>query len=361
MSKNTTSGVSLSDLSIGQKAYVVDIRTNGMMRRRLLDLGFVPGTAVVKQYPSPVEDPTVYQVRQTSIALREEDAREVEVQLVPPSGCRRDPETETCRKCPASNGRIAPCSRDSFHHVVALAGNPNTGKSTVFNRLTGLRQHVGNWPGKTVTRAEGALVHGGRRIKLIDLPGTYSLLSSSTEEEIARDFLLFGAPGCTVVVVDATCLERNLNLVFQILEITDRVVVCVNLMDEAERRGFTIDSVQMEEELGVPVVLTAARSGKGMEGLKEKVLGVASGRLATTPARIPLDRKLQKAVDELVPLIEEMYPDIPNARWIALRLIDGGDVRLREEVENGILADPAGRIGDRSLAGMSPDVREIRR
>src|SRR5690349_23001183 len=128
-----------------------------------------------------------------------------------------------------------------FDRVVALAGNPNTGKSTLFNALTGLKQHTGNWPGKTVTRAEGGFEFNKVKYKLVDLPGTYSLLSASSDEEIARDFLLFGRPDVTVVVVDATSIERNLNLVLQVLEITNRVVVAVNLMDEAARKGIEVD------------------------------------------------------------------------------------------------------------------------
>ena len=121
--------------------------------------------------------------------------------------------------------------------IVALAGNPNTGKSTVFNSLTGLKQHTGNWPGKTVTRARGRYRYRDREYVLVDLPGTYSLLANSMEEQVAGEFICFGRPEATVVVTDATCLERNLNLVLQIMEITDRVVVCVNLMDEAARKG----------------------------------------------------------------------------------------------------------------------------
>ena len=145
-------------------------------------------------------------------------------------------------------------STDKWDYLIALAGNPNVGKSTVFNELTGLRQHTCNWPGKTVVRAEGAFVHEGKRAKVVDLPGTYSLLAGSADEEIARDFVLFGRPDVTVVVVDATRLERNLNLVLQILEITDRVVVFLNLVDEARRHGIAVDPVKLERELGVPVV-----------------------------------------------------------------------------------------------------------
>ena len=166
-----------------------------------------------------------------------------------------------CSSCPA-HASLAQMDLDvsRFDYVVALAGNPNTGKSTVFNALTGLKQHTGNWPGKTVTRAEGGYTYACRRYKLVDLPGTYSLLSASQDEEIARDFILFGQPDCTIVVVDATCLERNLNLALQVLEISDRVVVCVNLMDEARRKGLEVDVRSLSRDLGAPAVPTAART-----------------------------------------------------------------------------------------------------
>ena len=151
---------------------------------------------------------------------------------------------QACEACPAHHtGNLTKLgvNMSSWDFVVALAGNPNTGKSTVFNALTGLRQHTGNWPGKTVVRAEGGFSYQGSRYKLVDLPGTYSLLSTSTDEEVARDFILFGQPDVTVIVVDATRLERNLNLVLQVLEIIDRAVVCLNLMDEAKRHGLAVD------------------------------------------------------------------------------------------------------------------------
>jgi Fe2+ transport system protein B len=162
-----------------------------------------------------------------------------------------------CDSCAVHNaGALLKLGVDmqNWDYVVALAGNPNTGKSTVFNALTGLRQHTGNWPGKTVARAEGGFVYSDKRYKLVDLPGTYSLLATSLDEEIARDFILFGQPDVTIIVVDATRLERNLNLVLQTLEITDRAVVCLNLMDEARRHKLTVDDRRLARDLGVPVV-----------------------------------------------------------------------------------------------------------
>ena len=148
--------------------------------------------------------------------------------------------------------------------TVALAGNPNTGKSTVFNALTGLNQHTGNWPGKTVLQSTGTYIFREREFKLVDLPGTYSLLANSPEEQVARDFLYFGNPHVTVIVADATCLERNLNLILQVLEITNRAVVCLNLMDEAKRKGIEVDVNRLQELLMVPVVPTVARKRQGL-------------------------------------------------------------------------------------------------
>jgi ferrous iron transport protein B len=227
---------------------------------------------------------------------------------------------------------------DRFDRVVALAGNPNTGKSTLFNALTGLRQHTGNWPGKTVSRAEGGFEFNNVRYKLVDLPGTYSLLSASHDEEIARDFLLFGRPDATIVVVDATALERNLNLVLQVLEITERVIVAVNLMDEAKRKGIEVDVRSLSRDLGVPAVGLVARTGEGVHGLLETVDGVTSGATSTQPLRVKGTPEFQRAVAELVPLIEQAAPGVPNARWIAIRLLDG-DAQVEEALTTGRLAD----------------------
>ncbi len=210
--------------------------------------------------------------------------------------------------------------------LVALAGNPNTGKSTVFNALTGLRQHTGNWPGKTVTRAEGTFKQGDKIIKLVDLPGTYSLQAASADEEVARDFLLFGQPDVTVVVLDATRLERNLNLALQVLEVTDRVVVALNLMDEARRHGIGVNPEALAKELGVPVIPMAARQGTGIAPLREAIIRVATGSVQLRPHRLrQLPPEVETAIAEGRPIGESEYPALPNGRWVALRLLSGDE------------------------------------
>ncbi|MGQ9497621.1 MAG: FeoB small GTPase domain-containing protein [Desulfotomaculales bacterium] len=209
--------------------------------------------------------------------------------------------------------------------VVALAGNPNTGKSTIFNALTGLNQHTGNWPGKTVQKSWGTYRHRGRTVTVVDLPGTYSLLAGSPEEQVARDFLCFAAPDATVVVVDATCLERNLNLVLQVGEITPRMLVCLNLMDEARRRGMRIDAARLAEELGVPVVPTAARRGEGLHHLKETIDGVLSGVVRPAPPPLTYDAELEAAVQLLAAELAPLLGGSLNPRWAALRLLDGDE------------------------------------
>lgn len=245
---------------------------------------------------------------------------------------------DTCESCVVHSelARMG-VSIDRYDRVVALAGNPNTGKSTLFNALTGLRQHTGNWPGKTVSRAEGGFEFNKVRYKLVDLPGTYSLLSASDDEQVARDFLLFGRPDATIVVTDATALERNLNLVLQVLEITDRAIVAVNLMDEARRKGIDVDVRSLSRDLGVPAVALVARTGEGQHALLEAVDAITAGRQVTTPLRVKGTPEFQRAIAELVPLIEHAAPGVPNARWIAIRLLDG-DAEVEDALATGRLA-----------------------
>lgn len=216
--------------------------------------------------------------------------------------------------------------------VIALAGNPNVGKSTVFNELTGLHQHTGNWPGKTVTNAQGYCTFRNRGYVMVDLPGCYSLMAHSAEEEVARDFICFGGADAAVVVCDATCLERNLNLVLQTMEITERVVVCVNLMDEARRKKIKVDLSKLSALLGVPVVGTSARSRKGLDKLMHAVSEMVATDTPPQKFRIPYSEATEQAVSLLIPAIQAACGDRVDPRWVALKLLDSDDT-LRGSLE----------------------------
>lgn len=219
--------------------------------------------------------------------------------------------------------------------VIALAGNPNVGKSTVFNELTGMHQHTGNWPGKTVSNAQGCCTVHGQGYVLVDLPGCYSLLAHSAEEEAARDFFCFGGADAAVVVCDATCLERNLNLVLQALEITGRTVVCVNLLDEAKHKGVKVNLEKLSRLLGVPVVGTAARSGKGLTELMAQVKTVSEwdGKKLSREPLITYPEYLEAAVGRLLPAAEKFCDGKLPARWLALRLLEHSDKGLELGLE----------------------------
>ncbi|MBC8061018.1 MAG: ferrous iron transport protein B [Clostridiaceae bacterium] len=218
-------------------------------------------------------------------------------------------------------------------YIFALAGNPNTGKSTVFNALTGLKQHTGNWPGKTVTNARGFFRVSDKEYILVDLPGTYSIFASSVEEEVARDFICFGNVDAVIVVTDATCLERNLNLVYQVMELTDNVILCINLIDEAIKKNIVIHGEGIEKELGIPVVLCSARSGIGLEDLKEKIYRVSIGDIKPRPNKVVYQPYIESMLMEILPLVEEKVKGV-NSKWLSLRFIDGDESILNTILMN---------------------------
>lgn len=234
--------------------------------------------------------------------------------------------------------------QDSFNikqkensYIVALAGNPNTGKSTVFNYLTGLKQHTGNWPGKTIATARGEFAYNNINYNLIDLPGTYSLFALSQEEVVARDFICFGDVDAVIVVCDATCLERNLNLLFQVLELTSKVVLCVNLIDEAEKKSIKINKDKMEQLLGIPVVLTSARNKIGMDELQNALEKVVLQEKVDNKNYVVYNDEIESLVESFKDDLENTFPQI-NSRWLGLRIIDG-DESLFSSLNNYIEGD----------------------
>ncbi len=216
---------------------------------------------------------------------------------------------------------------------VALAGNPNVGKSTLFNALTGMNQHTGNWSGKTVSCAEGRFQTPVGSYRMIDLPGTYSLLAHSAEEEVARNFICFGDADATVIVCDAGCPMRNLNFVLQVLEAMPRAVVCFNLLDEAARNGLSPDLELLEKRLGVPVVGTVARKKKTLIALTNAIDRVATGNERPCPAKIEYPEAVERAIESLSSLLAEYDLKRLNPRWLSLKLLDT-DPCLNREIEH---------------------------
>ncbi len=216
--------------------------------------------------------------------------------------------------------------------TIAIAGNPNVGKSTIFNSLTGMHQHTGNWPGKTVTNAVGLFKTEKNSYSIIDIPGTYSLIAHSPEEEVARDFLCFSSPQAVIAVCDATCLERNLNLVLQILEVSQRVIVCVNLLDEANRKGIKINLQKLSKLLNVPVIGTVGKDKKSIKKIKSAL----DKSFQSTPLP-PLTIDYGETIESAITLIEtelcREFPEIENKHWVSLKLLEANP-KIIDQLEN---------------------------
>lgn len=285
--------IPLSELKPGQEARIYSLLCEGAMRQRFLDLGFLPGVSVSCTGQSPSGDPKAFLIRGAVIAIRSRDSRDILAEV-------------------SSSGE----------KLIALAGCPNVGKSTLFNALTGLSQHTGNWPGKTVEQARGHFRTALYSCCLVDTPGAYSLSPHSPEEEITRDFLCFGGAEAVIAVCDASCLARSLPLVLQILEAKPRTLLCVNLMDEAERFGIELDLKTLSDELGIPVVGVTARDKRTLSALTEALDRLLGGPGPSFHAPVLYPEPLEAVLQTLEPLMREVSCLSLPARYLSLRLLE---------------------------------------
>ena len=291
--------LSLNDIQPGQTARVTELLVSGAMRRRLMDLGLTADTQVECLGVSPLGDPVSYRIRGAVIAIRREYSRQIRV-----------------------DG-----NENKNQFSVALSGNPNVGKSTLFNSLTGSSQHTGNWAGVTVSCFKGSCSSKKYNYVFADLPGTYSLMAHSAEEALARDGICFGNCDAAVVICDSTCLERNLNLVLQILETGIPAMICVNFMDEAAKKNIRIDLPALSRELSAPVAGTTARKKRSLEHFLDR-LDETVDHPDTEPFHIFYDAAVEQAISMLLPFTEPLSSRL-SPRWLALRLLENDPGLLR--------------------------------
>ena len=373
MDRQTLQNRTLNDLAPGQAGTILSVGSqSGAVKRRLVDMGLTPGTRVKVTKIAPLGDPLEVSLRGYELSLRRADAAQIVMgqpqrtaHTARAAMTRRAPDPETARRQLAAHehelevhGRgYDPSAHDSRPMRIALAGNPNCGKTTLFNALTGSNQYVGNWPGVTVEKKEGSARLGDKALTVVDLPGIYSLSPYSMEEIVARDFIIGESPDCVIDIVDATNLERNLYLTAQLLELERPMVVALNFMDEVAKRGDRIDVERLSKELGIPVVPITARTGEGLDLLlhtahRQMHLGFT---LEPDDLYDEYTHDIHHRMGEL--LHDYAYAANLPAHWASIKLLEGDNLveqalSLPEEVKgklNALVAEyeNSSDLGDR--------------
>ncbi len=323
----------LSMLKPGERGRIKDIKAAGPLRRRLMDMGILADEEVKVVKKAPFGDPVEVMIKDYSLSLRINEAKVILV-TTGDSFHRSSPQVPGAEK---SQKRTI---------TVAVAGNPNSGKSTLINAIAGTRLHVGNWPGVTVEKKEAVLEYKGKKIKLVDLPGTYSLSPYTQEEIIARDYLVHEIPDVIVNVVDSTNLERNLYLTVQLLELDIPVVVALNIYDEARKKGYSIDVGAMEEMLGVKAVTTVATERTGLNNLLAAVLKVADNP-SGEHSRLNYDEDIESVVSELKQKLKQDYSSLIGnypIRWLIFKLLEGDSRVFKEVSQSGTIPPVADSV-----------------
>lgn len=304
----TTTYIPLGEAQLGQTIMLRHLDGNRAFMARLAVLGFTPGTPL-KILRKNDHGPILISVRGVQIALGHEEAQKILVSPIHNPHLSADSPSNLAEKLP----------------MIALAGQPNVGKSTVFNLLTGLNQHVGNWTGKTVEQKSGAFSYQGRSFSIIDLPGTYSLTASSEEERIAREFIIRERPDLVIAVVDAATLEHNLFLVAELLLLPVPVILALNMMDVARQEGIQVEPKVLESALGIPVVPMAASHAQGINELQETILQLLDGKVPYHPRYPSILPAHQAILEKLEKLIEQDVPEVYPLNWVALKLLEGDE------------------------------------
>lgn len=321
----------LKNLEQGVTAYVLRIDTGGEIKSRLLELGLTEGAKIECVGRSPAGNPAAYRIRGAVVAIRDTDAAGIFVEVV-------------------DNGVL----------TIALAGNPNVGKSTVFNGLTGMKQHTGNWAGKTVGNTWGICRCGGRNYRIVDVPGTYSLQGAMAEEKTAGELICSGDADAVLVVCDATCLERNLNLVLQVIETGLRTLVLVNLMDEAVRKGILIDREELEKQLGVPVLAVCAKKRDNIRRIREFLSGQMDSVCERKGRSVEYSEKIEAAIRQIENRETEGGKNkFPSARWRAIEALWMEGEEWREQIAKCRM-DTAEKIHKHAvtLSSICPDQKD---
>lgn len=337
----------LEEVAPGERGVILQVgNENGPVKRRLVDMGLTPGTEVTVRKVAPFGDPVELNLRGYELSLRKADAAQIRV-ATGAEGERRAqtrrrrigmvqhiPDEETLRRMDADHAHEAAehggvpdyASHDTREMKLALVGNPNCGKTTLFNALTGSNQYVGNWPGVTVEKKEGTARLGDKSMTVVDLPGIYSLSPYSMEEIVARDFIIGEAPDCIIDIVDATNLERNLYLTVQLLELERPMVVALNFMDEVAKRGDQIDVARLSKELGIPVVPITARTGEGLDTLLHTAHRQMHLGFTIEPDDLydSFTHDIHHRMGELIH--DYAYAAGLPAHWAAIKLLEGDDI-----------------------------------